>query len=147
MVQKWCIWINQNELFDALQYKEIARRVDSVKLVREQGNSLEKNFINFSYRFVQINEAKEHQIVIPVLSSERRQYLPIGFYDKEVIVLGSVNVIFDPDIFVFGILSSTMHYLWAREFSLKYASNIKYSTGICFNTFPFPDLSNSQKYT
>lgn len=145
--KKWCIWINQNELNDALKYEEIARRVHSVKLVREQGNSLEKNFVNFSYRFVQINEAQKHQIVIPVLSSERRQYLPIGFYDKEAIVLGSVNVIFDPDIFIFGILSSTMHYLWAKEFSLKYASNIKYSIGICFNTFPFPESSTSQKNT
>ncbi|WP_373416264.1 type IIL restriction-modification enzyme MmeI, partial [Vibrio parahaemolyticus] len=77
--------------------------------MRENGNTVEKNFIDYPYRFVMNKEAKDFSLLIPVVSSERRKYLPVGLLGSEYIVLNSANAIYDGDAYVFGILSSLMH--------------------------------------
>jgi type II restriction/modification system DNA methylase subunit YeeA len=144
-IERWCIWIRQNQVEEALKISDIAKRINAVYEVRNAGNSLEKNFVNFSYRFVQNNEAISSQIVIPIVSSESRDYIPIGYLSSEYIVLSSANVIYDPELFVFGVISSKMHNVWAKEVSGKLESRIRYSAGVCYNSFPFPKLSDENK--
>ena len=68
-----------------------------------------------------------------------------GLIDNKFIVLNSANVIFDPDIYIFGVISSRMHNLWVNAVAGRLESRIRYTTGICFNSFPFPNISDSQK--
>lgn len=56
---------------------ELRKRIESIRAMRESGNSLEKNFIKYPYRFIQNKEAESSQIIIPVVSSEKREYLPV----------------------------------------------------------------------
>jgi hypothetical protein len=144
-IQRYCIWIQADSFKNAIKIEEIKKRIDKIRELRRNGNSLEKNFIEYSYRFVQNNEAKVDQLVIPIVSSENREYIPIGYIKSNYIVLSSANVIYDAQPFVFSILSSRMHNLWAREFSGKLESRIRYSAGVCYNSFPFPNISDDLK--
>jgi hypothetical protein len=144
-IDRWCLWIKSEQLEEAMEIEEIKIRVNKVKSLRETGNSLEKNFIKYCYRFVQNNEAQSSQIVIPIVSSENREYIPIGYLKKDYIILSSANVIYDPEPFVFSILSSKIHNVWAKEVSGKLESRIRYSAGVCYNSFPFPKISKIQK--
>ena len=88
-ILRWCIWINANEVEYAQNIPPIKERITTVRNLRLSGNSLERNFVNFPYRFVQNNEPKKSQIIVPVVSSERREYIPIGILDKDTVVLNS----------------------------------------------------------
>ncbi|MAS87229.1 MAG: SAM-dependent methyltransferase [Micavibrio sp.] len=146
-IERWCIWITEKELNDALNIPEIAERVEKVRLKRVDGNSVERSFANVPYRFVTIKQPKEYQFLIPIVSSENREYIPVGFLDKNNIVTSKASVIFDCPIFIFGLIASKSHMLWVKAVSGRLGTGISYSAEMCYNTFPVPDLTEKQKET
>ena len=144
-IVRWCIWIREEEVERAIQIEELHNRIKAIRELRTNGNTLEKNFKDFPYRFVQINEAEKHQVIIPVVASERRDYVPAGIMDRNFIVLNSANVIFDAEPFVFGIISSRIHCCWVKAVAGQLETRIRYTSGICFNSFPFPEISEQKR--
>ena len=84
-------------------------------------------------------------LLVPVVSSERRVYIPIGFVDKGTVVYYSAFAIYDANEFDFGIVTSRFHNLWAKATSGKLENRIRYSAKLCYNTFPFPPISDEKK--
>ena len=144
-LDRWCIWVKENEVEMAKKIEELKIRFEKIYKLRFNGNTLEKNFANFSFRFVQNREPKESQIIIPVVSSERREYIPIGFLEKNVVVLNSANVIFDAEIYIFGLISSKIHNIWVKTVAGRLKTDYRYTSGICYNSFPFPNITQKQK--
>lgn len=142
---RWCIWINESEVEEASTINLLKSKIDAVKLLRTNGNTLERNFINVPYRFIQNKTANNNLIIIPVVSSESRDYIPIGFLQSNYIVLNSANVIFDPEVFNFSILCSKIHNIWVKSVAGKLENRIRYTNGVCWNSFPFPKISEAQK--
>ena len=144
--RRWCLWIEDNQLTEAKEVPEIKTRIDKVYEFRK--NSVAKTTIQYSsvpHRFAQRVIPKSDFFLIPRTSSERRIYIPIGFFDKNYIVTDSVNIIFDPDICLFGILSSKLHMIWVHLVSGRLGETIRYSKEITYNTFPIPELNSKQK--
>jgi hypothetical protein len=144
-IQRWCIWINENEVQDAMSIDILNEKISAVKNLRINGNTLEKNFVNYPYRFIQNKTALKNQIIIPVVSSESRDYIPIGFLSSEYIILNSANVIYDPEVFNFSLLCSKIHNIWVKAVAGKLENRIRYTNGVCWNSFPFPNISEAQK--
>lgn len=144
-LDRWCIWVKENEVDIAKNIEALKIRFEKIYELRVNGNTLEKNFTNFSYRFVQNREPKESQIIIPVVSSERREYIPIGFLDKDIVVLNSANVVYDAEIYIFGLISSKIHNIWVKTVAGRLKTDYRYTSGICYNSFPFPKISQKQK--
>ena len=144
-IERWCIWIKAEQVEEAEKIDILKNKIDLVRELRTNGNTLERNFVNFSYRFIQNKEAVNSQIIIPVVSSEAREYIPIDFVEKDVIILNSANVIYDPETFVFGLLCSKIHNVWVKAVAGKLENRIRYTSGVCYNSFPFPEISQKQK--
>jgi hypothetical protein len=143
-IKRYCIWIDKNQVEEALRYPDIKKRINQVKQKRLNGNTLEKNFANYSFRFVQNKEAKKSQFIIPVLNSDKCNWLSVGSMSSEFITTNRLNVIFDPPPYIFSILSSRMHLIWVLCSSGKFGSQINYTSTICYNSFPFPTISEKQ---
>lgn len=90
-------------------------------------------------------ECGDSSLLIPIVSSESRKYIPIGFVDKYTIIPNSAQVVYDANIFIFGILTSLMHMIWVRNNAGRLENRFRYSIFLCYNTFPFPKISNSKK--
>lgn len=85
-------------------------------------------------------------IVIPKVSPAEIEYFPVAYFDKSIISSDLLNVVASPDIFYFGLLSSKMHMVWAAAVSGRFGNGIRYSSKICYNTFPLPSkISNDLK--
>jgi hypothetical protein len=84
-------------------------------------------------------------LVIPEVSSERRKYVPIGCLKPPVIPSNLVRVMLDADLWHFGILTSAIHMAWLRQIGGRLESRYRYSIGIVYNTFPWPDATDSQR--
>ena len=88
---------------------------------------------------------KSSQIIIPTISSERRLYIPIGYLDTSTIVSNSASIVHDPELYDFAILTSRMHMTWVKAVAGKLEERIRYTSAICYNTFPVPKLNSTQK--
>ena len=72
--------------------------------------------------------------------------MPVGFLDGKEVVTSEVFAIYDPPIYVFSIVSSTMHMLWVKAFAGRLKTDYRYSSDLCYNTFPVPELTTEQKH-
>lgn len=84
-------------------------------------------------------------LVIPKVSSERRYYVPIGWLESPTIPSDLVFVLKDAEQWHFGILTSAMHMAWLRQIGGRLKSDYRYSIGIVFNTFPWPEATDEQR--
>ena len=84
-------------------------------------------------------------LVIPESSSERRAYVPMGWLRPPTIPSNLVRVLLNADLWHFGVLTSTMHMAWLRQIGGRLKSDYRYSVGIVYNTFPWPDATDQQR--
>lgn len=145
-IDKYCLWINDDDLELAKSIKPINDRINKVKEYRlKRENTLSRNPSDFPHRFLKMKLAKETALFLPTVSSERRKYIPCGFLDKNIVIIDPNFAIYDPEPFILGVISSNMHMVWMKNFSGKLKTDYRYSSGLCYNTFPFPTISEKQK--
>jgi hypothetical protein len=84
-------------------------------------------------------------LVIPEVSSEKREYVPIGWLRSPVIPSNLVRVLLDADLWHFGVLTSAMHMAWLRHIGGRLESRYRYSIGIVYNSFPWPEATDQQR--
>ena len=77
-------------------------------------------------------------LVIPDVSSERREYVPIGWLAPPVIPSNLVRVLENATFADFALLTSAMHMAWLRHIGGRLKSDYRYSIGLVYNTFPTP---------
>ena len=77
-------------------------------------------------------------LVIPEVSSERRDYVPIGWLEPPVIPSNLVRVLQNATLADFALLTSAMHMAWLRHIGGRLESRYRYSIGLVYNTFPWP---------
>lgn len=114
-------------------------RLDAVRRFRSMSpKERTVSLAEFPARFGENRQPSTTYLLFPKVSSERRQYLPIGFLDPSIIVSGSALVIPDATPWHFGILQSRMHMAWMRQVCGRMKSDYQYSNTIVYNNFPWP---------
>ena len=145
-ISRWCIWIKDKDLNEALKIKEIKERVDQVKEDRLATKSQDlQKLASRPHQFRDMHEAIHSSIIVPIVSSESRKYIPMGFLSKEFIIPNSALAIYDAESWIFGVITSLMHMVWVRAVGGKLETRIRYSAELCYNTFPFPKITDQQK--
>jgi len=142
---RYCLWITDTQVEKAMEIPPIEKRIEKVKQNRLIGGKIARNYANLPYRFYMTNRATINQILIPRVSSIRREYIPTGFLDSETIISDSAQAIYDPELFIFSIINSNIHMAWVRAFAGRLKSDYRYSAVMCYNTFPFPTITEKQK--
>lgn len=143
---RWCLWISESTKNRALEIKPIAERVQNVKEMRLNSSNISTQMLSETpYLFGQIRHVEKKSIIIPSTTSERRDYIPIGFVDANTIISNLAYSIPCESPYLFSVISSKMHMVWVRTFGGRLKSDYRYSSGLCYNTFPFPVLSERQK--
>jgi hypothetical protein len=84
-------------------------------------------------------------IVFPSVSSESREYIPIGFIDGQTVISNLAFGIYDAEPWLFSLLNSKMHMTWVGVVAGQLETRIRYSNTLCYNTFPFPPITDAQK--
>ncbi len=145
-IERWCIWIPENEAKVAMEIPVIRERVEAVRTLRKENKDKNaQRLASRPYQFREMRETRTNSLVIPSVSSENREYIPVGFIDKKTVVSNLAFVIYDCDPWIFGIISSKMHNLWIRTVCGGLETRIRYSNELGYNTFPFPKISDEQK--
>lgn len=145
-VERWCLWIKDEELADAIKIPFINKRISAVKEFRlsSKAPSTVSSAIS-AHRFIQIQHEPDNALIIPSVSSESRYYIPIGFVNQSTVVNAQCYAIYNAPIYMFSILSSRIHVNWVHAVSGKLETRIRYSSALCYNIFPFPNISEGRK--
>ncbi len=143
---RFCLWINAEEAEEAKKIEPIKLRTKKLHEFRENSKAKStRDFAANDYSFRQICYKETDGIVIPRVSSERREYIPLAFVNGDFIVSDATNIIYDAQPWLFGILHSKIHMVWVDAVGGKLETRYRYSAKLCYNTFPFPEITIKQK--
>jgi hypothetical protein len=95
--------------------------------------------------FTETRQPQTDYIAVPEVSSENREYIPMCYLEKNVIISNKVYAIPSASLYHFGVLTSVSHMAWMRTVTGRLKSDYQYSNGIVYNNFPWPDASEKQQ--
>jgi hypothetical protein len=143
---RWCLYLGNcppSELRKMRKCMEIVEAVKQYRLASKRGATVKAAL--YPYRFGLEVIPMNDFIIVPVVSSEKRRYIPIGFMTPDVLCSNQVNLIPDATLYDFGILTSNIHNIWVRAVSGRLEMRYRYSKDIVYNNFPWPKPTEKQK--
>ena len=145
-IKKYCLWINDKTLQEALRISKIMERINNVEIHRlSSKREATQKLADTPHQFGEIRHKNTDSIIIPATSSEKRDYIPIGFLNGDTVISNSAMAIYDAEAWLFSVVTSRMHMVWVRAIGGKLKTDYRYSAKLCYNTFPFPNISIKQK--
>ena len=147
--ERYCLWLvdaSTRELRELMNIAEINNRIQNVKGFRLSSNRLAtQSLAETPWLFGEIRHPENSYILVPRVSSERREYVPMGFFDKNTITTDRNQMIPNAGLYEFSILNSQMHMDWMRVVTGRLKSDFNYSAKLVYNNFPWPEVVDKQK--
>jgi type I restriction-modification system DNA methylase subunit len=143
---RYCLWISDADASDAWSVPDIARRLTQVSEERRGSDAASTAaFADRPHRFVQISYRATESIIVPKVSSERREYIPFGYVGQETVISDLAFAAYDAAPWTLALLTSRMHMQWTRTVGGQHETRLRYSNTIVYNNFPVPPLSEVTK--
>lgn len=145
-IERYCIWIQPDQVEDAYSIPALQQRFERVRETRQSSSDIgtrKKAATPWSFR--EQKGGLSDSIIVPSVSSERREYIPMGFLGPDTVISNLAYAIYDAEPWLFALLTSKMHMAWTRAVGGKMKTDYRYSNTIVYNNFPVPELSDRQK--
>lgn len=143
---RYIFHLTENNHIEAEKISEVTKRVEAIRKLRLSSNrNATKQLAAIPYRYGEYRHKESKFIFVPQVSSEFRDYVPMGYFEGGEIVASPNFTIYDAPNWLLGILESRMHMTWLRAVGGRLKTDYRYSAGMVYNTFPIPNLSTNRK--
>jgi hypothetical protein len=137
---RWCLWLGDCPPGELKRMPEAMLRVEAVKKYRLASRSAPTQKLAATpTRFHVENIPDAPYLVIPEVSSERRDYIPLGYLKPDTLASNKLRIFPHATLFHLGVLHSRMHMAWVRYTTGRMKSDFQYSVSVVYNNFPWPD--------
>ena len=144
--RRFCLWLVDASAKELHQSALIMKRIKACAEFRlKSPKAATRKCAETPWLFMENRQPKTKYILVPRHSSENRKYIPMGFFDENVISTDANSIIADADLFIFGVLESNVHMSWMRIVCGRIKSDYRYSNDIVYNNFPWPTPTPAQK--
>lgn len=145
--ERWCLWLVNASKESIISVNEINRRISTVQKLRESSaRAGTRAKAATPHLFAEIRHPTfGNYILVPKVSSERRTYVPVGFFDSDVISTDLNFILPNGTFYEFAIISSLLHNDWMRLVAGRLKSDYRYSTSVVYNPFPWPTVTLAQR--
>ena len=141
---RFCLWLVDATPSEISGSKVLKSRVQAVRENRLKAvgtKSSKARTADTPTLFSRIAQPTKRFMAVPSVSSEKRDYIPIEFFEKEIIVNNAVFFIESEDLALFALLQSRPFTVWVQNVSSRLESRYQISASAVYNTFPFPILN------
>jgi hypothetical protein len=142
-----CIWITDQNIDLARSLPLVWRRVEAVRVARQEKkkDTQAKKLMSSPHRFRDQYEARSLLTVVPIVSSENRDYLPVGISEPSAIVHNKAFALYDAPLWNMALIASRLHWVWIGTVCVRMRTDFSYSNTLGWNTFPIPKLTDQNK--
>lgn len=145
--KRWCLWLVGADPADIKKCPLVLKRIEGCRQMRE--NSIAEGIRKFAVTpslFAQRTQPVDKDfIIVPRVSSQTRNYVPMGFVKAGTIVTDRVQIIPDADLYVFGVIISNVHMAWMRVTCMRLKSDYSYSKDVVYNNFLWPSPDGTKR--
>lgn len=144
--ERYALWITGASLEGAVAISPVNDRIERVRAFRSLSKkAATRELAGVPYRFGEARHRDTTAIVVPLHSSEGRDYIPMAFVDGKTVVSNACSVIYGAEPWLFALVTSRMHNVWVRAVAGALETRIRYSATLCYNTFPVQPLSDKSR--
>lgn len=144
--EKYCIWVSDDEYEEAAAIRSLNERFERTAARRaESAKGPTKLLARVPYRFGEVRYKSTESIIVPKVSSSRRDYIPVGYLDSDSVVNASAFAVYDAEPWVLALLMSRTHVAWTGAVGGRMREDYQYSNTIVYNNLPVPPLSDAMK--
>ena len=144
-IERYCLWLVNCSPAELRNMPEVMKRVQATREERLSSSDKQAQALADTPTVFRDTNNPESAIIIPLVSSERRRYIPMGYIDASIIANNKVSMIPDGNLYEFGVLMSNVHNAWMRTVSMRMKSDYSYSLAIVYNNFPWCNPTDEQK--
>ena len=144
--KRYCLWLGDCSPNELLKMPECLKRVQAVREFRLASKSEgTRKIAEKPTHFHVENMPDSNYLLIPRVSSEKREYVPIGYINSNILCSDSVHITENAALYHFAILTSSVHMAWMRVVAGRLKSDYRYSKDIVYNNFPWCNPTDEQK--
>ena len=144
--ERWCLWLGEASPGELRAMPLAMKRVQAVRHFREHSRSAPTRALAATpTRFHVENMPRCESVVVAKVSSERRDFVPMGLIDAQTLCSDLLFLIPGASRSHFGVLTSTMHNAWVRYTCGRLESRYRYSKDIVYNNFPWPEQTDAHR--
>lgn len=143
---RYCLWLKDVSPSVYRENSEVMRRLQNIRNFRSKSSAAPtRKSADTPYKFFSTPQTDETYLMIPRHSSRSRLYIPIGFMPPSIIASDACSIICGAGLYEFGIMESNVHMAWVRVVAGRIKSDFRYSGGVVYNNFPWPDATEEQR--
>lgn len=144
---RFCLWIEDEHLEEAMAIPTIAARIESVRKMRSASiAAATRAKASVAHKFwIILGKPNRHTIVVPGVSSENRPYLPVGLLGADAILSNRNFALYDAPLWNMALVASRLHWVWIGTVCVRMRTDFSYSNTLGWNTFPVPILTEKNK--
>ncbi|SJN43223.1 Type II restriction enzyme, methylase subunit YeeA [Microbacterium esteraromaticum] len=144
--ERYCLWIADEQLELANSIPQVRSRLAQTAIMRRASKKeATRKFAETPHRFTEIRYKPTNSIIVPSHSSSRRSHIPIGYLGPDAVISNAAFAVYDADPWLFALISSRSHTIWAAAVGGQIKTDYRYSNTIVYNNFPVPLLSDAVK--
>jgi len=137
---RWCLWLENVPPPLIENSPEVKRRVEAVRAYRSASTrATTKKLADYPMLFGEIRQPHSRFVLVPRVSSESRRYIPISYFGPTFVPSDTCLFVEGATPYDFAVMSSAMHMAWVRQVAGRLKSDLRYSSRIVYNNYPWPD--------
>ena len=145
-LSRYCLWIDDEYLDEALSIKSIRRRIEEVRTMRQASSDKSANALAArSHQMREMNIGKKKTVAVAAISSENRPFLPCGLLGPHETITNKVYALYDAPPWNMALIASRLHWVWIGTVCARMRTDFSYSNTLGWNTFPVPTLTEQNK--
>lgn len=146
-IERYCLWVRCEDLQNAQTIPSIASRIQAVQQNRSESKRASTQALAATpHRFGEVRQTGQEVLtIVPRVSSENRDYLPVGYEPAGTIVSDAAFALYDAPLWNLALIASRLHLVWIATVCGKLETRYRYSNTLGWNTFPVPLLTEKNK--
>ena len=145
-LRRWCLWLEDASAAQIRSSPELLRRVEAVKAYRlESRREATREAADLPHLFAELRQPRSEYLCVPRHAGESRIIIPMIFCSPEIIASDSTIAIEGADLYLFGVLQSTMFMAWILTVGGRIKNDPRFAAETVYNTFPFIEPTVTQR--
>lgn len=145
--QRHCLWLKNCPPHTLRTMSNVGERLQAVRAFREASSkeATRRKAATPSLFTEDRQPESGRYLAVPRTSSENRPYIPIAYLDHSTIAANDIQMVPDAGLYEFGIIQSAMHKNWTATVTGRLKSDLRYSSKVAYNNFPWPEPTDAQR--
>lgn len=142
---RWCVWIEDSDVSNAMELKPLREIIQSCKTYREGAGRDAKKAARRPHSFCYSTFEQRDFIHVGNTIGNALPYVPADLKPAGYVSNHNAFTIYGTHLDVFAIVVSRLHRVWADTIAGRLGNGTRYGNTVVYNTFPVPALTEKNK--